>query len=153
MKTCDALRRLADLQDRISAALDKAGALARDRGQGAQGDLARQRWETMRLLREYQLFKHVELFDPAIAAGGGDRAALAGRMKARCLAAGADFTAFVEQWSAAAIERGWPGYVAALLRMIDSLHAHVGRERQEVAMLLDGTTDTRLRPPARVPSG
>lgn len=149
MKTCDALHRLITLQGRIVACLGETTSLVRTRGVAACNELAQRRWETMRLLREYQLFKHHEIFDPAIASGDRARIIAATAMKERCVAAGDDFAAHVRRWSGTALERDWAAYEAALLRMTGAIGRHVVRERREVEALLRGTVTTRERVAAR----
>ncbi|SFP87801.1 hypothetical protein [Sphingomonas rubra] len=143
METRFALARLADHQRAIMAQVDDSRRRLRSDGRGAQPHLAKQRWVLMRMLREYQLFKHVEIFDPAIVRGDARRADLARGMKERCVAAGEDYQRHVALWTGEAIHACWADYAAAVIALADRLAQHVARERCDVEMLLDGTERTR----------
>lgn len=143
MDTHLALTRLLDHQSAILAEIEGARRPLRVDGRAAQPRLAKHRWLLMRMLREYQLFKHVEIFDPAIARGDARRADLARAMKARCIATGDGFHRHVAAWTGEAIDAHWTDYAAAVLAMADRLTLHIARERREVAMLLDGASRTR----------
>ena len=136
MQTMDALTRLADHQERILAQIDRARALVDLDPVAARDPLARSRWGLTRLLREYQLFKHREIFDPVIAGGDEARARLARRMKAACLAAGQDYVSYVAQWSSRDVTGCWAEYRPAMLAMVETLRDHLAAERSGVGALL-----------------
>lgn len=136
MKTDAALRILSGHQDRILAHLASDRALLAAEGEAARPALATRRWMLARLLREYQLFKHVEIFDPALAQG--DRLGVAARLKGRCTAIGESFAAYIACWSSAAIDGRWSDYAAATQRMFDALARHVVEERRAIDTLLAG---------------
>jgi hypothetical protein len=147
MDTRLALARLLDHQAAILAEMDDMRRALRIDGRRAQPRLAKHRWMLMRMLRAYQLFKHVEVFDPVIARADARRGDLARAMKARCTAAGDDYHRHAAAWTGAAIEARWTDYAEAVLAVADRLALHIARERRDVAVLLDGSARTR-RPAA-----
>lgn len=136
MRTDAAFRILSDHQDRILAHVATDRAMLDAEGEAARPALAQRRWMLARLLREYQLFKHVELFDPALA--GDDRLGIAARLKARCTASGDRFTAYLACWTSTAIDGHWADYAAATHRMFDALVRHVEQERLAIETMLAG---------------
>ena len=137
MRTDAALRILSDYQDRILAHVASDRALLDSEGEAARPALAQRRWMLARLLREYQLFKHVEIFDPALARD--DRLGIAARLKARCIVTGENFAAYLACWTSSAIEGHWSDHAAATRRMFDALVRHVGEERRGIEAMLAGT--------------
>ncbi|WP_419825373.1 hypothetical protein [Sphingomonas sp.] len=97
----------------------------------------------VRLLREYQLFKHGEIFDPTIAGGTARQVALARELKARCIAAGERYAEHSKRWSMTDVAGEWPDYKLALHAIIDALRDHMRDEREAVALLLAGRERTR----------
>lgn len=148
MRTDAALRILSDHQDRILAQIASDRALFDAEGEAARPALSQRRWLLTRLLREYQLFKHVELFDPALA--GNDRLGVAARLKMRCIAIGERFAAYLACWTSSAIDGHWSDYAAATLRMFDALDRHVEQERRAIEAMLAGVERIE-RPRARPP--
>ena len=122
-----------------------AAALAATRtGPGsAPATLGPMRWKMVRLLRAYQIFKHSEIFDPAIASGSPTRAAAAHAMKARCIAAGETFRHYVVTWTARDVAAAWDEYQPAMKRMIADLRAHIAIERHEIGTALADIPHTR----------
>lgn len=149
MHTASVLIRLHEHQSRILRLIDAALPLLAQEPSLARGGLAKARWTLLRLLREYQLFKHGEVFGPAIRYGAPRQAATAQRMRAACIAAGDLFTAHVARWSAQDIAACWPDYKGATRAMCDGLRLHIARERREVQELLAGTSDTRRQAEGR----
>ena len=131
-----ALRILSDYQDRILAHLASDRVLLDAEGEAARPVLAHRRWMLARLLREYQLFKHVELFDPALARD--DRLGIAARLKARCTAIGEAFATYLACWTSNAVDGHWPDYAAATHRMFDALVRHLEQERRAIEAMLAG---------------
>jgi len=103
--------------------------------------LTRRRWALVRLLRGYQLFKHVELFDPLIRRGGAPGAAAAA-MKARCVLVGDKVSAHIRSGSSADVR----GYLAAETAVIDLLQAHVAREGEEARRLVPAASAPAASP-------
>ena len=159
MRTPDPLPRLYDQQTRILAQIESATALLRLDPLVARAPLARARWTLARMLREYQLFKHREIFDPAIAGGDEREVAAACDLRASCIAAGDAFTAYVARWSSLDIAALWDSYRPAMRRMAGELRTHLVRERAQVERLLAPAPSGRvpathpsIRTPARPPS-
>lgn len=136
MRTDAALRILSGYQDRILAHIASDRVLLDVEGEAARPALAQRRWMLARLLREYQLFKHVELFDPALARN--DRLGVAPRLKARCTAIGDAFAAYLACWTSSAVDGHWPDYAAATHRMFDALVRHLEQERRTIEAMLAG---------------
>ncbi|MBV9842841.1 MAG: hypothetical protein JOY99_15110 [Sphingomonadaceae bacterium] len=128
-------KRLIGYQDRIEALLARAEMALAARGKLDAGEIGHIRWELARLLSEYQIFKHVRLFDPLIAQGG-PRSAAAAAMKESCVAVGEAFRAHVLKWGAAAILDRPAAYRAATMVEIARLRTHLKRERDGVRTLL-----------------
>ena len=154
MRKDAALRILSDYQDRIRAQVASDRALLDAEGEAARPALAQRRWILARLLREYQLFKHVELFDPALARD--DRLGIAARLKARCTVSSDRFAAYLACWTSTALDGHWPDYAAATHRMFDALIRHVDEERRAIEAMLAGVERIerhghRPLPPSRTP--
>jgi hypothetical protein len=130
------LGRLHQHQDGILAIMRGAEPLLADPALRDVAALARSRWALMRALTAYQLFKHGEIFDPAIARQVLGDNARAERLKHACLAIGEDFRGHVAKWSGSDVTGEWSSYQPAALAMIARLRAHVARERGEIEMLL-----------------
>lgn len=144
MKTSEALGRLAQHQDQIVrgiALMDRLVAAGAHELHAAQ----RLRWELGRHLRGYQLFKHNELFDPAIASGRLIDADHARVMKARCTAAGEAYRAFMLDWSGRDAASEWDAFANAWQKMAVRLREHLAQERSEIARSLEQVEDTRRR--------
>ena len=144
MLTADALTRLRAYQTQVLMQMDGVAALLDLSPEAARSPLARTRWAMARLLREYQLFKHGEIFDPVLRHGTGYQVTLASRMRVACLAAGEQFAAHVAHWSTRDIVAAWAEYRATLEAMIDGMRRHIAREAAEMETLLAGST--RIRP-------
>ena len=98
--------------------------------------LALVRWELMRRLRAYQLFKHIELFGPFIRGDDPEKARSADAMKVRCTGIGEAYTAHVGKWSAGGIEDDWSSYQADATTITRSIRDHLVRELTEAGKLL-----------------
>ena len=143
MTPADVLLRLRGYERRLLVQIEQSMALAALDATDACLPIAKARWSLARMLREYQLFKHTEIFDPAILHGDKNQAAVARRMRAECIAAGEHFTAYVARWSRRDVAAAWPEYRAATRTMIDEMRRHIAREQREAAALLDGSCWTR----------
>ena len=106
------LQRLHEHQE--SALSIMRGAEASLRGPGRDvAALARARWALMRTLTAYQIFKHREVFDPAIGGPVLGDAQRAARMKRACMAMGEDFKGYVGKWSGTDVLAAWDSYQPA----------------------------------------
>ncbi|HEX8554104.1 MAG TPA: hypothetical protein VF695_05310, partial [Sphingomonas sp.] len=110
--------------------------------------LARARWEALRLIRAYQLFKHGELFDPLIACGTPDQRRLAERMKTRCIESVQRFVDHVTAWNMADAATEWDRYRAALTVLVEDMRAEILAERRDAETLLSGVAQIRTAPRA-----
>lgn len=131
------LARLHQHQDGILAIMRGAEPLLRDPTLRDVAGLVRARWAVMRALTAYQLFKHQEIFDPAIQGrllGGVERAE---RMKRACVAISEDFRGYVSKWSGSDVSGEWAAYQPSALAMLQRLRDHIARERADVAHLLE----------------
>lgn len=144
MEADRALSRLGEYQRRIAHIIVAArDALAGDSASG-QKTVAGARWELVRILREYQLFKHTEIFDPLIAYGDSVRATNASRLKTRCIDLGQSYGDHVQRWSLQAPMNAWDDYRDEALTMIERINRHLGDEAEQVARLLVGVGRTRI---------
>jgi hypothetical protein len=145
MRAERAIERLGEHQDHVTTIVERArSALVGSRDvEGAR--LAQMRWELMRVLRDYQLFKHLEIFDPVIGTGAPAEAELATRLKERCNQVAVEYQDHVRRWTLiGAIDR-WPDYRLETLAMIDRIVGHLAAERRDVTTLLAGMPRTRRR--------
>lgn len=124
-----------DIVERIAASVT----LIENEGLSSLSTLAARRWQMVRLLREYQIFKHSRIFDPAIAKGSSSEIAAAYKMKVNCIAIGDEFAAYVRHWSSGVIATNWEDYRFAMIEMSTSLMAHVKTERRDIDILLSST--------------
>ncbi|MFS0771796.1 hypothetical protein [Sphingomonas sp. 1P08PE] len=122
----DHQRRALDILARGAAALD-AG-LDRERT-----DL---RAEMADVLRDYQIFKHEEVFDPAVSSGSAERAMLGRAMKIECIAAGEAFRTHSMRWKDEAIVADPANYRAAARLTLNALRRHIEREGEGITLLL-----------------
>jgi hypothetical protein len=133
-RSVDTLRRHQDAALRVLA----QGSAVLAQGQAALLDQsAGLRQELMQVLAAYQSFKHDVIFDPAIASGNAERAALAREMKVHCIAAGEVFRGHMMQWTPARIAGDWASYKVAARLTISQLHRHILAERAGIAELLN----------------
>jgi len=105
--------------------------------------LAALRWRLVRLLREYQLFKHTEIFDPIIRGDRASRSADAGRLKAACEETGAAYNDHIRRWNLSGTGETSPDYAADARHMIRRVGEHLDREQLDIRRLLDGVERTR----------
>ena len=143
MNTDQALLRLQALQRSLLDHLDRVQAWFSLPPAEAREPLARARWLAVRLVHEYQVFKHAEILDPAIRHGAPAQVDAATRMKADCLAVIAHFRAHVREWSTGDVAARWDEYLAAMRALADRWRAHLATERRAIADLLAGSTRTR----------
>jgi len=150
METPRLIAELARHHDAVAAHLSGTRKLLALSPELALPQIARRRWELIRLLRGYQLFKHVELFDPLIRRRG-PTASLAADMKARCVVLGEEVTAHIRRWSSSDAIGAWRQYVVEEAAMIERLRGHLRREREEAQRLAPAAAtpgaSTRAAPP------
>lgn len=101
------------------------------------------RWQLLRALRNYQLFKHTEVFDPLSRDENGARAAQARSMKARCITIGEQYHAHVQKWSLHGDQSFWQDYQREAVAMVRKLRQHLAEEAAGAARLMAGVTRTR----------
>jgi hypothetical protein len=122
-------------QEKVLSIMARSFAMIEKPGALDTGVLGQNRWELMRTLRAYQIYKHVFIFDPAIASGTPGRASHAAAMKARCEAMGAAYQAHTLQWSASSVVEREAEYRAATRHILERARNHMARELVEAAML------------------
>jgi hypothetical protein len=98
--------------------------------------LALIRWELMRHLRAYQLYKHSRIFDPLIASSSPSRSGAAADLKSRCMELSSAYETHVKRWSLAGPAGAWDQYVAEAMAMSVRIERHLALEHREVSRLL-----------------
>ncbi|WP_271300650.1 hypothetical protein [Sphingomonas sp. CV7422] len=98
-------------------------------------ELIAKRVELTRLLVDYALFKHRDVFAPAIAMGG-DRAIEGMRLKAACIEMGERYRAFIRSPDSGQRIDDWSSYRYEALAMAIELHKHLISERVAIRKLL-----------------
>jgi hypothetical protein len=98
--------------------------------------LAMMRWQYVRLLTEFESFKHREIFGPALRNGTPGELALARDMATACEVMGQAFRAYVLEWSTVDKNARWEEYSAAAKAIIQRLHDHFEAEEPLMAKLL-----------------
>lgn len=91
--------------------------------------------ELTRLLMDYALFKHREIFAPALAAGG-DKSRDGQKLKIACIAAGQEYRDFIRAGSHADPVAEWNAYRASAMAMARTMTAHLAKERAGLRKLL-----------------
>ena len=107
--------------------------------------MALARWELTRTLRRYQLFKHIEIFDPLIRSQCPLRADAAAKLKQRCIDIGQAYAEHVQRWSLQGSASSWEAYQKDATKFIDRIERHLESELCEVRLLLAGINRTRRR--------
>lgn len=102
---------------------------------------ARHRWELLRVLVEFQIFKHRDIFDPVIKQGDPRMAPRARILKAECAELGSEVRAFVAAWSDGSVDRDWDRFRAATLALIAKVERGLAGQRQALATMV--TTPAR----------
>lgn len=98
-------------------------------------ELIAKRMELTRLLVDYALFKHRDVFAPAIATGG-DQAVEGMRLKAACIEMGERYRAFIRSPDSGQRIEHWSSYRHEALAMAIELHEHLISERVAIRKLL-----------------
>ena len=105
--------------------------------------MATLRWQLMRALRAYQLFKHGEVFEPLIQCGDPAISAAARNLKERCIAIGEDYTVFVTRWSGGAAALAWHKYRIEARGMVQRIEGHLKTEQEQMRALTSKIGRTR----------
>ena len=143
MLASTALTQLDAYQARILDLIETSLQLIGQTLASAQPGLAQTRWHLLRVLREYQLFKHNEIFDPLIASQRPELAAMARRMKIACISASEEYRLHTVRWAEQGSTNDWIAYEQAVRQIAAGLKSHLAAERVESAMLLSHTNRTR----------
>lgn len=120
----------------LGSALNEAEAAHHSLDPARAKTLALIRWQLMRRLRSYQLFKDSELFGPICRGSEMENAKSAWAMKARSTAIGVAFSTHVQKWSACGIESSWAEYEEEAEALIELIRQHLSREAAEAETLL-----------------
>lgn len=145
MRSEQALTRLQEHQSRAAEILGRAQAALAGSQDVESARLAQMRWELMRVLRDYQLFKHTEIFNPVIQTGTPAEAKTAAQLKDRCVGIAALYADHARKWTLMGAVDAWPHYRTEALRMIRDLEAHMAAELRDTGALLSGIARTRRR--------
>jgi hypothetical protein len=121
--------------ERVEDIVRRGDGLLRTTGDPDIAAIGKIRWELSRAVREYQLFKHMMIFDPLMAAGGW-RVGVARELKEDCLRAGADYRDYLARWSVISILDHWSDYKPAALGVVAKMRRHIARERTRMEQLL-----------------
>ncbi|MDP1025707.1 hypothetical protein Q5H91_00635 [Sphingomonas sp. KR1UV-12] len=119
-------RRALNVLTRVSEAIDA------ERDQ-ASIDL---RAEMAVVLRDYQIFKHEDVFDPAISSGSAERVDLGRKMKIECIGAGEAVRSHLQRWKEGAVAADPATYRAAAHLTLNALRRHIAREEEGITRLL-----------------
>ncbi|WP_147083464.1 hypothetical protein [Sphingomonas ginsenosidivorax] len=121
----------------------------------AGAELSKARMEMTRLLMDYALFKHREIFAPVLAAGG-DKTHDCLRLKTACIAAGQEYRDFTRSGNRADPLADWDGYRASAMAMARTMAAHLADERAGLRKLLGALAKKAVsegfEPPATPPA-
>ena len=142
------LTRLQSYHDDIISRIAASVAVIEADNLSSLSTLSARRWQMVRLLREYQIFKHSRIFDPAIAKGSPSEIEAAQEMKINCIAMGNVFTSYVKTWSSGLITTRWEDYRIAMIEMSTLLMRHVKSERHNVEgflLVLPALSNSRRR--------
>lgn len=137
---------LRDHQRVILANIDRAKRLLRAADAPDPAEIARLRWELIRLLTAYRIFKHREIFDPLIARGSSAQMSCAQRMKADCIRLETEVRDFVARRSRFSAQETVEQFRADVFRFLTGIAQHLeGEERAATALLGPITAGTPLR--------
>ncbi|WP_141243873.1 hypothetical protein [Sphingomonas lenta] len=128
------------LQSDTLAVLSRASELLDEEPGPARAGLGAIRRELARKLREYQIFKHSRIFDPALTSGSPSVAEAGRRLKVDCIAGSARFDQYVREWSGKDIAAEWAAFRSATLELGRRLRDHMVSERVQIRLLLAGAT-------------
>ncbi len=139
MDTTRALHLLHEHRQGLSNQLTAAEGVVSAAGADSGPALARAHWDLARLLRSYRLFKHAEVFCPAIAQGDTAERRTATEMMAACDRAAASFDAYVLRFSGigGTVVAGEPDRRAAMLSLIAGIRVHLDDEGRAIERLMN----------------
>lgn len=138
-----AIERLEEQQAKIITLLASAGTLLGEERPDSVSALATLRWRLVRTMREYQLFKHFEIFDPLAASSNTCLADIAQGMKARCVAIGEEYAAHVQRWSNGTASNAWSDLTLDTLEITAKIRKHLDHEHAQAVKLLRNVARTR----------
>ena len=142
MLTVDTLKTLDDHQQGILAWMEQATrVLDRDPAE-ARAELTNARWELVRLINTYRLFKQGEIFSLA-STGAHPQSTAIRRLEAESDAAADGFRTHVMRWSAIDKVANWPEYRSAMLALRDRMSVGLRKDRCAVVAMLNASTQTR----------
>ena len=137
MPPARALERLHGHQSEILSIMSGAEPLLSDPAKRDVAALARARWNLVRALTAYQLFKRHEVFDPLLAKARPADAYRLLRMRRACTDLGDAFRGHVQKWSGRNVDAESAAYQSDAAAMLARIRAHVALEREQVGPLLD----------------
>lgn len=152
MQTAQLIASLEEHQTGILANMRRAEAVIACPEAFDMAQVARLRWELLRLLSGYQMFKHRQIFDVLIHAGSFEQRPVAARMKADCEALGEEVKRFITQRSAAGAGETVEVYRADVRRFITRLREHLSYERAAAIALLTPVDGVHVAIPPRAAS-
>ena len=138
-----AIERLEEQQARIVTLLASASALLGEEQRDSVSALATLRWRLVRTMREYQLFKHFEIFDRLAASSNTQLAEIARGMKGRCVAIGEEYAAHVQRWSNGTASNAWSDLTLDTLAITAKIRKHLDHEHAQAVILLRDVARTR----------
>ena len=152
MLTADTLKMLDGHQRGILAWMEQASrTLDRDPAE-ARAELTSARWELVRLINTYRLFKEGEIFSLA-ATGAHPQTAAIRQLEADSDAAAEAFRTHVMRWSAIDKVANWPEYRSAMLALRHRMSAGLRKDRAAVVAMLAAPTQARRPDPAASDDG
>lgn len=126
----DCQRKVGDILRWTLPVLSKASVTAE-----AAAELMESRMELSRLLMEYALVKHREIFEHAIA-GGGKQGGEAMRLKLACIDAGEAYRDHTRSRDKTHPITNWDTYQSAAADVAHAIRQHLAEERASVRQLL-----------------
>lgn len=118
----------------VLSLLDRARPHLNGRDPETWSALAPFRGELGAALHALQVYKHREIFDPLIRAGGPNVAAVKD-LKAGCIKLGLDYEAYTRKWSTADIGARWPEYRLAGLSMMRQIRERMAEQDAAIRAL------------------
>jgi hypothetical protein len=112
---------------------------------------ARHRWELLRVLVEFQIFKHRDIFDPMIRQGDAHVARCAQAMKEDCAALGMEVRDFVTRWSDGSVGENWDNFRSAKLALIAKVERGLVEQRRTLATMVTTISAAGAAAPSRSP--
>lgn len=145
MLTADTLKRLDGHQQGILVWMEQASRMLDLDPAEARAKLTNARWELVRLINTYRLFKEGEIISLA-SAGVHPQTAAIHQLAADSAAAADAFRTHVMRWSTIDKVANWPEYRSAMLALRDRVSAGLRKDRAVVAAML--TAPTKARQPS-----